>query len=151
MAYSSRIYYRRGGKPPVLTPGTASYYIYTLDYTWKHLYYRSDATSKVQSIGEPSAHPGGFHHAVPHSNMHVRYTFTLGGMKGALAPATPRTLGSRLHIPHRACILCILRLFTRILSCVGIDNLRGAADTYSKKSYQDPKVYYFYSPWGKSP
>jgi hypothetical protein len=36
-------------------------------------YNRFDATFKVQSIGEPSVHTTGLHHAVLHRNTHVCY------------------------------------------------------------------------------
>jgi hypothetical protein len=49
-----------------------SYYVCTLCYRRRRWYYRFDATSKVQSIGEPSVHMTGLHHAV-HRNTHVCY------------------------------------------------------------------------------
>ena len=51
-----------------------SYYVYTLCYRRRRWYYRFDATSKVQSIGEPSLHTTGLHHAALYCNTHVRYT-----------------------------------------------------------------------------
>ena len=50
-----------------------SYYVYMLCYRRRRWYYRFDATSKVQSTGEPSIHTTGLHHAVLHRNTHVRY------------------------------------------------------------------------------
>jgi hypothetical protein len=50
-----------------------SYYVYTLCYRRRRWYYRFGATSKVQSIGEPSVHTTGLHHAVLHRSTHVRY------------------------------------------------------------------------------
>jgi hypothetical protein len=81
-----------------------SCYVYTLCYRRRLWYYRFDATSKVQSIGELSVHTWlGF--IMPSSIAIRTYVtpVTLRTLKGALASETPRTRGSGVQIPHRTC------------------------------------------------
>jgi len=81
-----------------------SCYVYTLCYRRRRWYYRFDATSTVQSIGEPSVHTRlGF--IMPSSIAIRTYVtpVTLRTLKGALASETPRTRGSGIQIPHRTC------------------------------------------------
>ena len=88
---------RSRGRAPGLKPGTASYYTCTLGYKWRRWQHRFDATSKVQWIGGPFMHSTG-------SRTSSQYSRTVGALRGALAPATPRTLVFGVQIPHRACI-----------------------------------------------
>ena len=139
VAYCSRNCYRHRGKPPGLKPGTGSYPTVFIRFVTDGDVGIIDLTERPrfnQLVNPPYTRLG----IVPSSTAIRAYVtpVTLRALKASLASETPRTRGSGVQTPHRT-RYSIVALFTHMLSCVGIDTSRCAADSYSKKPYQVPK------------
>lgn len=140
VAYCSRKCYRRRGKALGLNPGTGSYPTTFICFVTDGDVGIIDLTQRPrfnQLVNPPYTRLG---FIMPSSTAIRTYVtpVTLRALKGALASETPRTRGSGVQIPHRTCY-SIVALFILMLSRVGMDTSRCAADSYSKKFYQVPK------------